>query len=661
MKTLDEQVEQNGCKVSELLLSRLQVAIAEKAIEEETWNTNEDSLFTYGTVESGNPEDDQMSVQDRIALATNGSFSLAGGGDQAQISTTVCNYLIRNHRFLHSQLLTNPPIATARPQNSDIQNKRKAEQARHVMEYAAYFYNLPNKFAQAASYVLATGNAWMKVVYNREKGEVLSYDEETEEILLEGDIDITVPSVRRIYPWPACSDRDDIKAIFEEFILTEDEFCQEFPALVGTPTYDAILNNTKDGGKGEAGVKEIHVFQYWETGLKSNKYKGRFCWMDSSGLLLSEIQDSPHRPVKVDKQTGKKFKGKAELPYFLWTDIDKLGTYWGTSTLTFTAPIQELVNRLDTSANMVAETTMFPTLVTSDSSKVTQQGGYSSDKLKVVQVADNQHATFRNAELPASFSTWRQQLLQAILEIDGLNENAFGQQSRETSGAVMQMAVQQSTATRKRLFDKYVDLVRWLYSTILWLAKDNWSGDRVIQVNGQENAFYVDTFKNMDISSGWDILVEYGSSLPLDPFSRRDYIVGLLPLFEKLNIDPRVLAKMVNLGDLFELNQIIDQSAKRSEEEILEIVVSNKEVPVRLYEDHESRLKHLLNYVESAEFKRLPVESKRLIEKHIDNRVKMNKLMKDRITQLSGDGAAPVAPAAPAQPGQPGLPPAQGV
>ena len=124
----------------------------------------------------------------------------------------------------------------------------------------------------------------------------------------------------------------------------------------------------------------------------------------------------------------------------------------------------------------------------------------------------------------------RENLVNGISEMAGVNESQLGQINRELSGFAVQTAIEASNTARRRLFNKYTLAVRDFWKLYLAEIRENWSEARTILVLGKEKAFESADIKGADINGGFDLICEYGASLSLDPARRREEIMQLMLL-----------------------------------------------------------------------------------------------------------------------------------
>jgi hypothetical protein len=351
---------------------------------------------------------------------------------------------------------------------------------------------------------------------------------------------------------------------------------------------------------------------------------------------------------------------RASLPYIWMTDVDIPESTWGASFVEFCAPLQDLANRLHSTylANLQAHSNA--KLLMSDDTELTD-GSVTNSSMDLIRYKSRPNVPAPHymapAQLPAALDNLLNRVENGIGESAGTNENMFGQMSREQSGFAMQYAVNQGNLIRRRLFNKYVLFVEELYRILLNMAISNWTTARTIEVLGNEKAFEAMDLRGADIDGGYDLVVEYGTSLSLDPMTRRDEIMKLQPLLKAAGISDRVLLSMLKLGELDSLSDITQLAEDRQREIFETIIATNTQVAPAEFEDHDGMLAYALMFFMTVEFKYLEQEQKELLREHFRLRLQQKSADTQLTNQLAGAPAAPAGepgaepmPAAPAAP-----------
>lgn len=614
---------------------------------------------------------------DRTLLNTQGAPSETGkvsfdgqaaedGATEGGTSNVGINYAFKNYRFIHSQLSANPPSVVARPTSNDPSDRQKADSADRLIRFAVRKYSLQELMDLCSANTLGKGTGIIKTVQDAEKGAILDFDKQTGEMLMEGDIAFTVPSPEDIWFDPDARLWTDVKYVFERILMPFEEALFRFgPEMKETLQKHRLQEGSEPGGSRAGSERRyfdvVEVFQYWETGLPYNGMVGRFCYCTLEGKLLTPVRPNPFRFASPkdrgvdmpDAGTAESaaqkadLRAKASLPYNLFTDIDIPGRVWGRSHVLYEAPLQDLYNRL---INLMVDNVQahgVARLLVPEGCELADDA-ITDSPMDIIKFTGNVPPSFQAPmALPAAIPELIQMAKNGIDDMAGVNEAMMGKQSREQSGFSMQYATNQGNMIRRRLFNKYVLLVESVYKAFLNLVVKHWDEKRVIYVLGKEKAFEAIPLKGSDIDGGYDLVVEYGASLSLDPTTRREEIITLLPLFEKAGVDTRTVLSMLKLNELEGIYDNLELASTRQREDFQEMISLNKYLPPRAsgIQDHKNRLAFAYQFVETSEFKYLPEAKKQLIEKHIEAR-----------EVLAAKGATPQGAPAPAAGGPPAGP-----
>jgi hypothetical protein len=147
-------------------------------------------------------------------------------------------------------------------------------------------------------------------------------------------------------------------------------------------------------------------------------------------------------------------------------------------------------------------------------------------------------------------------------------------------------------------------------------------------VLGREKAFEAADFKGADVAGGFDLIVEYGTSLPLDPNLRRESIMLMTPMLKEAGMSAKQIIQYMKLNELEGIHDRLELASDRQREIFEEMVAKiNKGVPPEdayiapeELEEHAGRLEYAYSYLESVEFKYLPEMSKELVRLHVKER-----------------------------------------
>lgn len=590
---------------------------------EKTWQASEKALYS-------SDNSDGTLVGNSFDLDS--ALGIDDGPDQGAPGSIKINYTFKNLRFIHAQLAANPPSIIPRPTSSDSVDKRRADAADRLVRYGMKQYAMTDTVDLVSLGTLVYGTNFSKSVWNPDAGEILDVDEETGDLTMEGDYEFHTTSV-----WDMFLDADarrwtDVRYAFERIFIPYDEaifkFGPEYAEILEQCRIKNTVFGTADNGYTDSAIRNrkfdvVELYEYWEKGLLSNGLVGRFCYCTRDGIPLGDVGLNPERycpPAKPHEKEKKKRHEIAVLPYHCFTDIDVPNRVWGKSFVEYAAPIQDMRIRIDNVVLQSAQAHGIPRLVLFGNSEVSEDS-ITDSPLDIIKVTGNQKPDYIN---PVPIASIMPDLIQRYKtgedDMAGVNEAMFGQQSRETSGFSMQYSVNQGNMIRFRLLNKYRAFVEDIYKRYLVIVQNKWTTPRTICVLGQEKAFETVDIKGADIDGGYDILAEYGASLSLDPTTRREEMLTLMPLFEKAGVESRQILKMLKLNELAGAYDLLDLAADRQREVFDAMSATGEYIQPEELQDHKNMLSYAYMYIMTSEFKYLPAQAKVDIRRHIKDR-----------------------------------------
>ncbi len=640
----------NEEKASQEVIKRYRDATRDRSYNEPTWRKNELAVYRSSNNQSN----------------LSGAFSLdasltdvLGAVDQSGADVNTA-YTMKNLRFIHAQMSSNPPTVAIRPQTSDQDDQRKADAADRIVRWALRKYALQERQDRANLSCLLYGTGFLKTIWDSTKGDILSADMESGELEMEGDIDITVPFIWNVFLDPDAKTWDQTKWVIEKIYMDYEEACARWPEKADE------LKQARIGGEGNSGsinapegsqqteMRDAHynsvcLLEYWETGLPTNGYLGRYCITTVGGAVVEKCRPNPFRfktagAVRKVQESDlsdeekerriEKLPEKASLPYHYLSDIDVSNSIWGKSAVEFSGGLQDNLNRLDTARLDNIEAHGVARMVLPEVAGIAEDS-LSNTPWDVVKVTGNQGPFYVSPpQLMPEMSNERNNYIQGINDVMGVNESMMGQQSRETSSASMQYATNQGNMIRHRLFNKYVACVESVYRAILNLTRKHWNTSRIIHVIGKEQALEAIDVQGMDIDGGYDVAGEYGVTLSLDPITRQQQILSLQPMFEKAGLDTRQLIKKLRLNDMEGIFSDLELAGHRQKEIFDEMIASNMYIAPEEQMDHANMIAWAMRYFMTQEFTALPSDLKALLKQHNKERAQL-------AAQEASGGAAP--------------------
>ena len=610
---------------------------------EPAWKRNEATIYnTSGIIDTSDLLDGALDAED----ITNW-FNTSDEGELG------INYTFKNFRFLHAQASANPPSVVARPTSTDPEDRRSADVADSLIRHALRAYKMQDKFDKVVEQCMLYGTSWIKTWWNPNAGEIKEATDT--EITMTGAIQIDTPSTWDIWFDPhALQWSDGVRYVIERRWFTKDEVyslygSQEAKLICAQSAAAQDMSSTRYSFKYKTRAitqKMFPVYCYYEIGMPTNGMAGRYCEFVESGKLVSDISHNPFK-FQQTNEAGADYE-VAYLPYHILTDIDVADQVYGKSFIEYEALAQDLLNKLDSLQLENVQAHGVVRMVVPESCNIPDDA-ISDSAYDILKISGVTSPYFANppSTMPAT-DMLRERIRQGIDDLAGVNESMFGQQSREQSGFSMQYATNQGNMIRRRFFNKYVQCVEQCYKGYLALIRKHWDVEHTIRVVGKEKSFETLAISGADIQGGFDLVVEFGANLSLDPQARREEIMQLMPVFEKYGVDGSVILGMLRLNEVEGLYDMVKMGERRQSEIFQEMLLENVYIAPNEWEEHTSYLKYCYYFTQTREFRDLPTNSQQLIITH----------MKER-EQLAAAGAQ--GGAAPVDGGQPPGPDPQGI
>lgn len=646
-------------KARQEVLRRYEYAKTSRNPLQDRWSRSERTVFSSVATQNTSGADSSLGEEYSTGVSP-------VDGSSADMNV---GYTFKNLRFIHAQMSANPPAVVMRPASSDQDDRRKADAADRVTRYALRKYQIPEEVDKTTWNTLLYGTGILKINYDPTLGDIVEVDEETGEIVTEGDISFTIPSPWNIYLDPDATSAREVKYVVEELYIDYDEACSKWPGKQDILRTALLSEESSGSGSSHRGAQlettkynVVKLLEYWETGLPTNGYLGRYTITTTAGLEVEPLRPNPHRFTKfgaasrlfdredladeVKEKMLARIPRIARLPYHILTDIDVPNKVWGWSTVDYAANLQDNLARLDSAFLDNMEAHGVARIVMPSTAEIAE-GSITNTPWDIIKYTGTIPPNIMEpARLPPEVTQLRGNIITGINDVFGVNENMFGQQSREQSAASMQYATNQGNMIRRRLFNKYVLFVEDIYRDLLDLVRTKWSTPRVVAVLGKEKALEAVDIKGMDVDGGYDVVAEYGVSLSLDPMTRREEIMSLQPLFEKAGIPMRVSLKMMKLNELEGMYDALQLADDRQREVFEEMIATGTYIAPEPMMDHPNMIAYALQYFMTVEFKYLDEDTKQLLRAHTQARGAL----------AAQEQAGPAQPPAAAPGPVPGLP-----
>jgi hypothetical protein len=559
-----------------------------------------------------------MTIDATLSFDNSAEFN-QGAVDSSNMEIGI-NYAFKFTRFLHSQLSANPPSVITSPTSADPQDKRRADAADRILRHIRRDKNLQEVVDQATLKTLKKSIGWVKVFWNPDKGDIFDFNEETREVIMDGDIDIYSPATEDVWIDPDATRWEEVKYTFERIRMSKEEALFRFPEsskiIEANLDRQAARRTTRVGKENddENYAPQLEIYEYYEKGSPINGGVGLRAYVLDSGELLEPATKNPHY--------------QAGLPLKALTYIDKEESLYSQSVVEYAAPLQDTLNRLDSAILDNVQAHGVVRMVLPAGADIEDEA-VSNTPWDYIKISGSVPPHFINApQLMPDIWRHRESLVVGIQDLFGINDSMLGIQRREQSAVSQQTAIESGAALHRRLFIKYSMFVEDIYRDCIGLVRENWDEPRTVLVIGKEKAFQAADIKGADIAGGFDFKVEYGASLPIDPNARREFLLLNMPLFKEAGISSKEILRLMKLDDVGGAFDRVELAGDRQREIFEKMWLAyTKDNPIYIppepMEDHLSRLDWARTYMETSEFRDLPDELKELFRRHIKDRMEL--------------------------------------
>ncbi len=591
-----------------VLMRRFEGAKKFRGLLESIWKTNANIVMN-----------DKGAVRDQFNLTFDNVIELESGEVDTGASEVGLNITFKHLRFFHSQLAANPPSVVARPTSSDPGDQRKADAADRLCRHAMKDQNYQEKVDRMSLSMLMYGTGYLKQVWDPDLGDTYDFNEETSDITMDGDICAYSPAITDIWLDPDVNTWDKAKYVIERHKMSLEDAVFKWPeferALEGASQgSEEHLKQSIFSNKSEDVEPMVDVFEYYEKGLPVNGMAGRHVYFLEDYTLLGDLTKNPHYQRK--------------LPYHIFTYIDVPDMIYGKSVVEYVSTPQDMLNRLNSSILDNIQAHGVIRFMIPDNADLEDEA-ISNSSWDWIKYSGTQAPHYAPApQMMTDIWKFKDSMELYIQDAFGINDSMLGIQRREQSAVSQQTSIESGTMIHRRLWKKYNMAIESIYKDYLGLVKENWDTPRIVLVMGKNKAFEAAELKGADISGGFDLDVDYGVSLPIDPNMRREAIMLLTPLFKEAGMSAKSILQKMKLNDLEGIQDVLELARDRQREDFDEMIANYREgtpiyIEPREIQEHQGRLDYSYEYVETGEFKYLEEPLQELIYRNIRDREAM--------------------------------------
>jgi 5S rRNA maturation endonuclease (ribonuclease M5) len=555
---------------------------------------------------------------------------------------TSANHTFTFIRALHSMLVANQPSISAYPASNEESDKDASIAADNIARYERNRSGLDDYISKMVLYGLIYGNAILKTYWDEKDGEPFDVDEKTLQenpnLLYEGNTKFLNIKPRHFWFDSTGEQFCEAKWALEKVVIPLDEAKEMYPQFAEKLVESKEINRYDILKQTDEPMEGMTVlYEYWEKKSHRNGNRGKYIVLSEDGNILEE-REHPY--------------SHGELPYIFFTDIDVPGEPWGKSIIELLKDPQKTINRMLSQVVENINTHGVIRIAKFENSPI-REDAITTDPIKIVNVGGQNQPPMQlqPASLPAHIFRTYDMLVNIMEHIAGLRSYSRGEMNKALSGFAAQLMIEQDQKVHIQLHNKYKRAIEDIFRQDLSLCKQFWDETRSLVILGEERKYEFFKYNKTNLNGRYNIRVDYGTSLPNDPASRRQAILDLYR--DGLIEDKNAVLRMLELGDVMGVFDIAKDARKRQKEEIEIMKVNKMGFGVREFESHKDHLDELYKFFQSSDFETQEEEIKQVLEQHALEHEQMMK-------QEQGAGQAPLQQAQvpmeqPAVPG--GIPP----
>lgn len=560
-------------------------------------------------------------------------------GEQGELVQVPMNHFRNIAEHMRNMITANRPIMECRAINSDAKSQAQAYLGNGILDYYMREKGLEYAINRAVEMAVILGAGFVKMDWNATAGEAKDADTETGEIIHEGEVEFSNPTVLDVVvdgtkeTWAnewmlvrSFMNRYNLMAKYPEFA----EKLKNVASKTASDTYRLAIFSNDD-------TDDIPVYEFFHKKTEATP-EGRYALIVNEEIILLDC------PMPYQ-----------EIPVYRVVPSEILGTPYGYTSMFDVYPIQESINSiigtLMTNNNAFGVQNLF--VPTGSNISMAALGG----GLNVIEGTVKPEPLQLTASSPETFKLL--EIMTGSAEIiSGINSVARGEpQSSLKSGAALALVQSMALQFMSKLQQNYVKLVEDVGTGLIQLLKDFAHQPKVVAIVGRANRSRIKEFTSADIANITRVTVDVGNPLSRTIAGRTQMAEQLLQM--KMLKTPEQYFMILNTGRL--------ENAFEGEMQVLltireenEMILDGQPVRVNMYDKHGMHLKEH-QAIFSDPSVRFNEPLMQLAMGHMQEHIAMLRNLDPQLLMMMGEQPLPPQ-ALPAPDGTPGgqpLPPMQ--
>lgn len=550
-------------------------------------------------------------------------------------------------RLLHSTLISNEPVVTASPANDSQGARDAASAADTLIRYSKQEYKVKENVDQFILRTFIYGLGCLRVDWNSNLGEIVSYDEKTEEILFRGDNEIRIIEPYNFYLFSNSNNLQDCYGYLEKLYVDIEEAKSIWPDFADK--FVAISSDSNEAYNSEKKARKkkdnkVVIWEYIEIGRPINANLGRHILFTDDFTVLV-LEDNPHKHKK--------------LPIVILPDIIIPNRLFPVSLMEMLNSPQKQLNDLMSRVleNVKLYTKIFIT--------VDRNANLNEDALTDIPTIPIMYngsegrppAQMNPPQMGAFVYETYKVLVEMMQQIAGVRDFSRGVMAKAVSGFAANLMIEADSKVQIQLHERYKIAIKNLFELLLSDIQEKWTESRTIKVLNEEDEVEEKAFKGADLQGGYVVTTDFGSTLPIDPAARRQMIqeIGTMAQQWGIKIDGNKFFEMLRLGDVMGTFNASEAAAKVQRKERIDMIKTSKLLPVDyIADDHISHYVEMYGFFQTNEYNKLSGSQKALLKEHANTHIMADAFKKAGATEEQFNNKEMPAPPMPPQDAQNG-------
>lgn len=489
------------------------------------------------------------------------STDIVDAGAVGELKGLTYNHFRNVLRHMLNQLTAVTPAFDVSASNTEVASRRATSIGKDIVNYYFKVKRATNHSKKAAEKSLVHGDGYMIAEWNPTKGRDVRPDEQSSQMIKEGDFDISSKSALNVFFDYTLDDKEDWQWVIWRERENKYDLAANFPKykkeiLALDSFYETDRYWNEAGQKDDYELESDHIYKYVAYHIETATMKeGRHAIFLGSEEAPFLIHDSAS------------LYGN-ELPLFPMSPADHIDSCFGFTEANVIRAPQEVINS--------AISSLVTNATAAGANNVWAPEGAN---LNVQEIVDGMNLiTTASDKKPEVISFYKdlpglkdlmQMSISTIETLSGQNAAVRGNvkdtpnlKSGVAIATVINMAQQYSQALEKSYLEMFEDLATFLLKTLRKVA----TSKRVIDIVGKMKATAAQSYVGDDLNGISRVIVDQTNPISKQPAGKIEIAMELLQMGK---ITPEKFFDVVNTGNL--------DSAVESDEKMLDFIASVKE------------------------------------------------------------------------------------